>query len=152
MATHSRILAWRVPWGEESGGLQSMGPQRVRHDFHALILIKLYIIWTLLNSSTKSLTPALAMQAFFVLLKNSKLASLLQSFFKFIILFIYLGTGSSLRHGLFSSWSKQGCLLIAGWGVLTAGASLVAEHRLQGFSSCGSWAVEHRPSSCGTRT
>ena len=33
MATHSGILAWRVPWPEEPGGLQSMGSQRVRHDF-----------------------------------------------------------------------------------------------------------------------
>ena len=32
MATHSRILAWRIPWTEEPGGLQSMGSQRVRHD------------------------------------------------------------------------------------------------------------------------
>ena len=29
MATHSRILAWRIPWTEECGGLQSMGSQRV---------------------------------------------------------------------------------------------------------------------------
>ena len=27
MATHSRILAWRIPWTGEPGGLQSMGPQ-----------------------------------------------------------------------------------------------------------------------------
>ena len=32
MATHSIILAWRIPWTEESGGLQSMGSERVRHD------------------------------------------------------------------------------------------------------------------------
>ena len=32
MATHSRILAWRIPWTEEPGGLQSIGLQRVRHD------------------------------------------------------------------------------------------------------------------------
>ena len=32
MATHSNILTWRIPWTEESGGLQSMGSQRVRHD------------------------------------------------------------------------------------------------------------------------
>ena len=32
MATHSRILAWRMPWREELGGLQFMGSQRVRHD------------------------------------------------------------------------------------------------------------------------
>ena len=32
MATHSSILAWRIPWMEERGGLQSMGSQRVRRD------------------------------------------------------------------------------------------------------------------------
>ena len=32
MATHSSILAWRISWAEESGGLQSMGLPRVRHD------------------------------------------------------------------------------------------------------------------------
>ena len=32
MATQSSILAWRVPWTEEPGELQSMGLQRVRHD------------------------------------------------------------------------------------------------------------------------
>ena len=32
MATHSSILAWRIPWVEEPGGLQFMGSQRVGHD------------------------------------------------------------------------------------------------------------------------
>jgi len=32
MATHSSILAWRIPWTEEPGGLQSLGLQRVRHN------------------------------------------------------------------------------------------------------------------------
>ena len=32
MATHSNILAWKIPWTEESGRPQSMGLQRVRHD------------------------------------------------------------------------------------------------------------------------
>ena len=32
MATHSCILAWRIPWTEETGGLQSTGSQRVGHD------------------------------------------------------------------------------------------------------------------------
>ena len=32
MATHSSILAWKIPWMEESGRLQSMWPQRVRHN------------------------------------------------------------------------------------------------------------------------
>ena len=32
MATHSSILAWKIPWTEEAGGLQPMGSQRVGHD------------------------------------------------------------------------------------------------------------------------
>ena len=32
MATHSSFLAWRIPWSEEPGRLQSMGSQRVGHD------------------------------------------------------------------------------------------------------------------------
>ena len=33
MVTHFSILAWIIPWTEEPGGLQSMGSQRVRHDW-----------------------------------------------------------------------------------------------------------------------
>ena len=33
MATHSSILAWRIPWTDESGGLESMVSQRVRHNW-----------------------------------------------------------------------------------------------------------------------
>ena len=36
MATLSSFLAWRIPWTEEPGGLQSMGLQRVRHDWSNL--------------------------------------------------------------------------------------------------------------------
>ena len=32
MATYSSVLAWRIPWTEEPGGLQSIGSQRVSHD------------------------------------------------------------------------------------------------------------------------
>ena len=32
MVTHSNTVAWRIPWSEEPGGLQSMGSQRVGHD------------------------------------------------------------------------------------------------------------------------
>ena len=32
MATYSNSLAWKIPWTEETDGLQSMGSQRVRHD------------------------------------------------------------------------------------------------------------------------
>ena len=39
MATHSSILAWRITWTEEPGGLQSMGLQRVRHNWHNTFII-----------------------------------------------------------------------------------------------------------------
>ena len=42
MATHSSILAWRIPWTEEPGGLQSMGLQRVGHDW---VTNTLHAIW-----------------------------------------------------------------------------------------------------------
>ena len=37
MATFSSILAWRIPWTEEPGGLQSTGSQRVRYDLSNLV-------------------------------------------------------------------------------------------------------------------
>ena len=40
ITTHSSILAWKIPWAEEPGGLQSMGLQRVGHDradMHAML-------------------------------------------------------------------------------------------------------------------
>ena len=37
IATHSSVLAWRIPWREETGGLQSMGSQRV--SMHACISV-----------------------------------------------------------------------------------------------------------------
>ena len=39
MATHSSILAWRIPWTEEPGGLQSMGLHRVECDLSNLALM-----------------------------------------------------------------------------------------------------------------
>ena len=40
MATCSRILAWEIPWTEKPGGLQSMGSQRVRHDWARTLGLK----------------------------------------------------------------------------------------------------------------
>ena len=40
MATHSSILAWRIPWIEEPSRLQSMGSQRVRHNWATNIFTK----------------------------------------------------------------------------------------------------------------
>ena len=44
MATHSSILAWRIPWTEDPGRLQSMGLQRVRHDWLTSLYIKVEIL------------------------------------------------------------------------------------------------------------
>ena len=44
MATHSSILAWRIPWMEEPGRLQSMGSQRVGHEWVTSLSLR---TWTL---------------------------------------------------------------------------------------------------------
>ena len=49
MATHASSIAWKIPWMEEPGRLQSMGSQRVGHNW-ATSLISLYI-WTILPLS-----------------------------------------------------------------------------------------------------
>ena len=41
MVTHSSILAWRIPWTEDPGGLQSIGSQRIRSDLAHLLSPKL---------------------------------------------------------------------------------------------------------------
>ena len=55
MAAHSRILAWRIPWMEESGGLQFIGSQRVRHEWsgractHEFLSCSQFVIVNILN-------------------------------------------------------------------------------------------------------
>ena len=44
MATHSSTLAWRIPWREEPGRLQSMGSQRVRHDWATSLYFTSYCV------------------------------------------------------------------------------------------------------------
>ena len=45
MATHSSTLAWKIPWMEEPGGLQSMGSLRVRHDWATSLSLFTFIHW-----------------------------------------------------------------------------------------------------------
>ena len=47
MATHSSILAWKTPWTEEPGRLQSMGSQRVRHDWATTL--SLYFVLSIIS-------------------------------------------------------------------------------------------------------
>jgi len=45
MATHSSILAWRIPWTEEPGGLKSMGSLRVGHDGATSLSLFTFMNW-----------------------------------------------------------------------------------------------------------
>ena len=45
MAPHSSTLAWKIPWMEEPGGLQSMGSLRVRHDWATSLLLFTFMHW-----------------------------------------------------------------------------------------------------------
>ena len=45
MATHSSTLAWKIPWTEEPGGLQSMGSLRVRHDWTTSLSLFTFMHW-----------------------------------------------------------------------------------------------------------
>ena len=45
MAPHSSTLAWKIPWAEEPGRLQSMGSLRVRHDWATLLSLFTFMHW-----------------------------------------------------------------------------------------------------------
>ena len=45
MATHSSTLAWKIPWTEEPGRLQSMGSQRVRHEWVTSLSLFTFMHW-----------------------------------------------------------------------------------------------------------
>ena len=45
MATHSSTLAWKIPWAEEPGRLQSMGSLRVRHDWATSLSLFTFMLW-----------------------------------------------------------------------------------------------------------
>ena len=88
-ATHSFILAWKIPWTEKPGGLQFMGSQRVRHDW-AHITALLYIF----------LCPHLSFTSHWIKKKKKKQAVSL--FYKPYIL-IY---SSFLKHTILELWPE----------------------------------------------
>ena len=45
MAPHSTTVAWKIPWTEEPGGLQSMGSLRVRHDWATSLSLSTFMLW-----------------------------------------------------------------------------------------------------------
>ena len=165
MATHSSILAWRIPWTEEPGGLQSTGSQRVGHD---------WVTDTFTASTTNEPTlDSLIKCTSLVLPKRGSPTFILEVmpppqrmpwllswpfwFFSMFCLFRLGCTGPSSLLGLFL-W----LLLVALRGLLTTLASLVARLRPQGartpavatrgLRSRVSRALERRVCCCGART
>ena len=55
MLTHSSIFAWEIPWTEEPGGLQSIGSQRVRHDWATSLSFFLSFFLSGINYSMQNL-------------------------------------------------------------------------------------------------
>ena len=57
MAPHSSTLAWKIPWTEEPGGLQSMGSLRVRHDRVTSLSLLTFMHWRRKWQSTPVFLP-----------------------------------------------------------------------------------------------
>ena len=75
MATHSSILAWRIPWTEEPGGLQFMGSQRVIHNWTTKHSPDFYLLFQVHNMSARETTPT---SQLFLLTLNIMFMSLIQ--------------------------------------------------------------------------
>ena len=74
MATHSSILAWRIPWTAEPGGLQSMQSQRVRHDSKHACTQKPGVLADICNtqcSPLQKLLPGPKCMSLLLLLRNA---------------------------------------------------------------------------------
>ena len=57
VATHSSTLAWKIPWTEEPGGLQSMGSRRVGHDRATSLSLFTFLLWRRKWQSTPVFLP-----------------------------------------------------------------------------------------------
>ena len=57
MAPHSSTLAWKIPWMEEPGGLQSMGSLRIGHDSVTSLSLFTFMLWRRNWQSTPALLP-----------------------------------------------------------------------------------------------
>ena len=100
MATHSSILAWKIPWTVEPGRLQSMGSQRVRHDWAtslslSYIYVYIYIYIHIWNSAfisfmciPKSIIPGNYIALFLVFWRTTTL-------FSVVVVSVYIPTGSA---------------------------------------------------------
>ena len=162
MATHSSILAWRIPWTEEPRMLQSMGMQKVRHDWANQMF---FIAPCILKAAPKL---ALFNPKALIGQKSRK-----QAYYSFLFFFFFGCTGSSFLHTGFLKLQWTGSALCCGGQASHCGgfsccqAQALGTQALvcaaQSLISCGLWALEyvgsrscslqareHRLSSCGT--
>ena len=65
MATHSRVLAWRIPWTKEPGRLQSIGSQRIRHNWSDLTQWLIYFVYLLKEAACSFIAPCYCFPHFF---------------------------------------------------------------------------------------
>ena len=105
MTTHSSILAWEIPWTKEPGRLQSMGSERVKHDWvteHTLMpsccsdwvrsTASLWVHWSFVSSSLLLNPPSLAFSSVILLLScdfSLVLCYIIYLFGEFLTVFIY---------------------------------------------------------------
>ena len=98
MATHSNILAWRIPWIEEPGRLQSKGSQRVRHDrvtrhanMHALRQNKLenFKNWSSLIGSPSCTISSIRFRSKFTIMTKQKIGSKEHLHWRFNIWYLF---------------------------------------------------------------
>ena len=84
MATHFSILAWKIPWMEEPGRLQSVGSQRVRHDWATNYL------WGKISCMFMTLTTNTFSSLLFIL-SFVIIVSVMQKILKYICIFFWSG-------------------------------------------------------------
>ena len=90
MATHSIILPWRIPWMEEPGGLQSIGPQRVRHDWSNLACVRISKVYDICYMFNKFLLNKLLKLLHFYYKYDNRKLIIYQTVMKLIIMFILI--------------------------------------------------------------
>ena len=109
IATHSIILAWKIPWTEKTGGLQTMGSQRVRHDFETEQLLKAesadYSAWHwLVQLVCSTVTCSLNMRSTFLRLWSSRKLKLALNYTK-----PYCISDSSIDYDGYSISLRDSC-------------------------------------------
>ena len=92
MATHCSVLAWRIPWTEKPGGLQSMGSHRVGHDWGDLAAAAAAVLFHFMFLFVNTLIPF-----FYINLCGWILMSLI--FFPFFFK-VFLGKNQFFSHSL----------------------------------------------------